>query len=160
MSGNSINTASPSGLRRGPKSFDDWVKIIRHALRYQTDYFGLEHTPLVNLPFVKASAAAPYGNRTYARGKALRDTLDAALDEIIEETREDGLTTISQVLQGIRDHKPIKEVAGELDHTREHISRKYAWRGYELVTRCFFELGEQYQAQYGQPHRNGHDPPA
>lgn len=111
--------------------------------------FALEHTPLINLPFVEA-AAAHYGNRVYARGKALRDTLYAALDEIIQETQEDGLIIISQVLQGIRDHRTITEIAEELELSREHVSRKYAKQGFKLVTRRFLELGEEYQAETGQ----------
>ncbi|NQT73102.1 MAG: hypothetical protein HQ553_10115 [Chloroflexi bacterium] len=146
MSSSPRNSNSSGTHRRGPKSFDERVNWIAITLRNLGDLIALEDSPLANLPFVEA-AATIYSNRCYARGIALRDMLRRALDEIIQETREDGLSIISQVLQGIRDRKTLTGIAEELGLSREHVSRVYAKRGFELVTRRFLETGEQCQSK-------------
>ncbi len=129
--------------RRGPKSFDERVQWVSSALRNLGNLIALEDSPLATLTFVEA-AATSYSNRLYARGLALRDLLGDALDEIIQETRGDGLTTISQLLQGIRDRQTLTGIAEELGLSREHVSRVYAKQGFALVTHRFLQKGEHY----------------
>lgn len=148
--GNKSKTTTSSGShRRGPKSFDERVHLVAAAIRNQRGFFNLEDSPLATLPFVEA-AAESYSNRSYAPGMALSHFLQQAMDEIISETSEDGLTTISRVLQGIQGGRTLTDIAEELALSREHVSRKYAKPGFKLVTHRFFKIGEQYQAEPGQ----------
>jgi len=123
------------------ETFDAWVTKVGHALRNLDDRSVLNSSPLAHLAYVERVAKEKYGSHILPRGLALRQILLVCVEKVATEVgNEPGLSKPCQYLQLLTKGLTCQQISKEIGRSREHVSRAYRKRAFELVTGEFLSI--------------------
>lgn len=120
------------------ETFDIWVTRVGYALHNLDDRSILNRSPLARLAYVDRMAKKKYSSHVLPRGLALRQILLACIEKVVTEVGDEpGLSRICQYVQLLTKGLTCQQISRELGRSREHVSRVYRKRAFELVTEEF-----------------------
>lgn len=123
------------------ETFDIWVTRVGHALHNLDDRSILNGSPLARLAYVEGMAKEKYGSHILPRGLALRQILLACVEKVVTEVgNEPGLSKACQYLQLLTKGLTCQQISKEIGRSREHVSRVYRKRAFELATGEFLSI--------------------
>ena len=128
-----------SHLRR-ERNLDEWVCKVGFAARHLDDRIVLNQTPLARLAYIEKLARERHRERTHPRGLALRETIVACIDDIVEDLKDEpALSRVTQYLVLLKEGVRCKEISSRLGLSREHVSRLYRRIALQLLTEAFLK---------------------
>jgi hypothetical protein len=117
---------------------DQWVSRVGHALRNLDDRSALNRSPLARLSYVERLAKERYSSHVLPRGLALRTVLVACIDKVMNDlSSEPALSRACRYLALLKQGLSCRQISAELGLSREHVSRVYRLKAFELVTSVF-----------------------
>jgi uncharacterized protein YerC len=120
---------------------DQWVSRVGHALRNLDDRSALNRSPLARLSYVERLAKERYSSHVLPRGLALRTVLVACIDKVMNDlSTEPALSRACRYLALLKQGLNCRQISAELGLSREHVSRVYRLKAFELVTAVFLSV--------------------
>ena len=120
---------------------DQWVSRVGHALRNLDDRSALNRSPLARLSYVERLAKERYSSHVLPRGLALRTVLVACIDKVTNDlSTEPALSRACRYLALLKQGLSCRQISTELGLSREHVSRVYRLKAFELVTTVFLSV--------------------
>jgi hypothetical protein len=120
---------------------DQWVNRVGHALRNLDDRSALNRSPLARLSYVERLAKERYSSHVLPRGLALRTVLVACIEKVVNDlSSEPALARTCRYLSLLKQGLNCRQISAELGLSREHVSRVYRLKAFELVTTVFLSV--------------------
>jgi len=120
---------------------DQWVNRVGHALRNLDDRSALNRSPLARLSYVERLAKERYSSHVLPRGLALRTVLVACIEKVMNDlSAEPALSRACRYLALLKQGLSGRQISAELGLSREHVSRVYRLKAFELVTAVFLSV--------------------
>jgi len=120
---------------------DQWVSRVGHALRNLDDRSALNRSPLARLSYVERLAKERYSSHVLPRGLALRTVLVACIEKVTNDlSSEPALARACRYLALLKQGLSCRQISAELGLSREHVSRVYRLKAFELVTTIFLSV--------------------
>jgi len=120
---------------------DQWVNRVGHALRNLDDRSALNRSPLARLSYVERLAKERYSSHVLPRGLALRTVLVACIEKVTNDlSTEPALSRACRYMSLLKQGLNCRQISAELGLSREHVSRVYRLKAFELVTTVFLSV--------------------
>jgi len=120
---------------------DQWVSRVGHALRNLDDRSALNRSPLARLSYVERLAKERYSSHVLPRGLALRTVLVACIERVTNDLgQEPALSRACRYLALLKQGLSCRQISAEMGLSREHVSRVYRLKAFELVTTVFLSV--------------------
>jgi DNA-binding NarL/FixJ family response regulator len=135
--------------KEGMTSLDEWQRRVGHALRNLGDRIVLNRSPLARLAYVERLAKERYSDHILPRGLALREVLIFCVEVIVRDlANEPAMSRACEYLVLLKEGLSCQQISRELGLSREHVSRVYRRKAFELLAEqfiCVIKRGEPKQ---------------
>jgi len=131
---------------------DQWVSRVGHALRNLDDRSALNRSPLARLSYVERLAKERHSSHVLPRGLALRMVLVACIEKVMNDlSTEPALSRACRYLALLKQGLSCRQISAEMGLSREHVSRVYRLKAFELVTTVFLSVIKSTSARASRP---------